>query len=501
MAVEQEVRYTLTLKDLLTGQINNATTATNGLSSAMNTARGVLGALGIGFTVFKGLETVKSGIEAFERLHQAEAQVEAGLKSTGYAAGLTAQDLEEMAKKTSSGVKYSRSEITELQSLMLTFPAITKKTFPEATQTILDMYTRLGQDTKSSAIQLGKALQDPIRGVTALRRVGVNFSEAQTDMIEKMVNTGQSAKAQALILKELQVEFGGSAKAAFDADPLAQYNKLMGSVKMGIGELAMDLLTKLKPALLTIGGLVKDSVTFFKEHKTEMKAVGVALGVLAGAFIAVNIPMWATAAAEAAVTAGMYALSLAMSVTPLGWFIIGLAAVSAGLYYAYQKSEAFRGIVLGVWEVIKGFGDYARNLFVGLGEVIMGAIFFNPEMIKKGIANLESALGEVAKKAAKGYNEGVGEVAKKAIDKKPPGAAPPAITEESATKGTKAGKTPKAADVTGQKVYTINIKIDSLIKEQNISTTTIREGASKIKDMVTEALLAAVNDSQMIAER
>ena len=72
----------------------------------------------------------------------------------------------------------------------------------------------LGQDVKSSAIQLGKALQDPILGVTALRRVGVNFSDAQQDVIKNLVETNQLGKAQALILKELQTEFGGSARAA-----------------------------------------------------------------------------------------------------------------------------------------------------------------------------------------------------------------------------------------------------------------------------------------------
>ena len=62
-------------------------------------------------------------------------------------------------------------------------------------------------------------------------------------------------------------------------------------------------------------------------------------------------------------------------------------------------------------------------------------------------------------------------------------------------------KTPKASSVTGQKSYNINIKIDSLVKEFTVSTTTVGEGAQKIKDIVTQVMLSAVNDSQLIAER
>jgi hypothetical protein len=79
---------------------------------------------------------------------------------------------------------------------------------------------RLGTDLKGSAVQLGKALNDPIAGVGALSRVGVTFTETQKDMIKTMVEAGNVAGAQTLILDELGKEFGGSAKAL--ADPVTQ---------------------------------------------------------------------------------------------------------------------------------------------------------------------------------------------------------------------------------------------------------------------------------------
>ena len=218
--MDNQVKYTVTAQDLLSGKLQGmnmqATKLEGTLATVGSTATSMgsklmsgLGMLGVGFGAFKGLELIHEGVEAVEKLHQAQAQVKAGLESTGYQAGLTAEALDSMAKSFSQSTKYSRSDITDLQSLMLTFPAITKETFPQATQAILDMSTRLGQDTKSSAIQLGKALQDPIRGITALRRVGVNFNDSQKDVIANLVATGQTAKAQTMILSELTTEFGG----------------------------------------------------------------------------------------------------------------------------------------------------------------------------------------------------------------------------------------------------------------------------------------------------
>ena len=76
------------------------------------------------------------------------------------------------------------------------------------------MSVALDQDMKSSAIQVGKALNDPVKGMTALSRVGVSFTEKQKDMVKHLEKTGHHLEAQKIILHELKKEFGGSAAAA-----------------------------------------------------------------------------------------------------------------------------------------------------------------------------------------------------------------------------------------------------------------------------------------------
>lgn len=188
-----------------------------------------------------------SSVKSFSESENAVAQLNAVLKSTKGVAGVTSKAAQDLSASLQMVTKYSDEEILSAENLLLTFTKIGKDIFPKTTEIVLDMSTALGQDLKASAIQVGKALQDPILGVTALRRVGVNFSSAQREVIKKLVETGQSAKAQAMILKELQVEFGGSARAA--GDTLSGKLKILGNrfdeVKEKVGGFIANGLIKL----------------------------------------------------------------------------------------------------------------------------------------------------------------------------------------------------------------------------------------------------------------
>src|SRR5260221_6882017 len=171
-----------------------------------------------GQAIFAGLGFLKDQIGSiFEESTSAAsglAQTNAVIKSTGGVAGVTAQAVLDLATKYSHLTQFSDDTVQSGENMLLTFTNIGKNVFPMATKTVLDMSQALGQDTKNSAIQLGKALNDPITGVTALQRVGVTFSSTQKDLIKHFMDTGNMAGAQGVILKELQKEFGGSAEAA-----------------------------------------------------------------------------------------------------------------------------------------------------------------------------------------------------------------------------------------------------------------------------------------------
>lgn len=146
----------------------------------------------------------------------AVAQLNSSLQSTGRYTDEASKALQAHAAALQATSTFGDDAIITAQSMLLTFKQLGGEVLPRTTQAVLDMSTKMGTDLKSSAIQLGKALNDPVTGLSALSRVGVTFSESQKDVIKNLVETGKLAEAQALILDELESEFGGAAKAARD---------------------------------------------------------------------------------------------------------------------------------------------------------------------------------------------------------------------------------------------------------------------------------------------
>lgn len=171
--------------------------------------------IGLQAAAFLGLSTTLGGLfEAVKQEELAFAQMQAVLQSTGYAAGMTSEELDNMSKQLQRTTLFGDEVIMTGQNMLMTFTNIGKDVFPQATMAMLDMSQALGQDVKNSAIQLGKALNDPIQGATALRRVGIQLNEQQQQQIKTYMELGQIQEAQKVILGELATEFGGSATRA-----------------------------------------------------------------------------------------------------------------------------------------------------------------------------------------------------------------------------------------------------------------------------------------------
>ena len=181
---------------------------------------GMLGGLG---STLAGLAASIGAAAIFQRIATetaeaefATAQLNAALKSTRGVSGQTVEALAEHASALQLLSVYDDDVIAGAQAMLLTFTRISGDTFPKATEAVLNVAQAMGTDLKSAAIQVGKALNDPILGVSALARSGIQFTEAQREMIKQMVETNRLAEAQRIILAELETQFGGSAKAARD---------------------------------------------------------------------------------------------------------------------------------------------------------------------------------------------------------------------------------------------------------------------------------------------
>ena len=244
--------------------------------------------------------------------------------------------------------------------------------FNQATRTIADMSTALGQDTKSSAMQLGKALNDPIKGITALQRVGVSFTAGQKDQIKAMVASGDVMGAQKIILGELNKEFGGSAEAAGKTLP-GQLNIL----KARLSEVAQGIAEKLIPVLTQV-------VNWVSAHWPQISAVvttvmSVITNVI-GTAVGFIRAHWGQIQAAAASVMAWYRANVAPTIAAVS---TAVKAVLAGLAAFWDRWGAqimgivrtalnlIKNVIQTVLAVIRGDWSTAWN---GIKAIVTGAL-------------------------------------------------------------------------------------------------------------------------------
>lgn len=254
---------------------------------SINKLSAAFGALGLGATVYQ----IGQFVNKLKEQQQAERAVESVIRSTGGAAGVTTNELKKMAAEFQSISNYGDEAILSGQKLLLTFTNIKGDTFRSATKAMLDMSAVMGQDLTTTATMLGKALQDPIKGVTALRRVGVMLSDAQKEQIKNFMAVGDVAKAQAIILKELETEFGNAAQNLIE--PTEQFKNKLGDVQESLGSLFKPAVDAAANSGIKFGDVLIDNVNKMSEWIAVNNVVigGIKDAAVAIAALAVGIPV------------------------------------------------------------------------------------------------------------------------------------------------------------------------------------------------------------------
>jgi hypothetical protein len=163
--------------------------------------------LALGF-VIKGF--IANTIDA----QRALAQMQAALKSTGGAAGFSLPELVKYSEELSHLSTFSSEAVQGGLSRLLTYTGLQGDMFKQAARATVDFATALGIDTTSAAERVGNALQYPTEAINSLTKQGFRFSAEQKRQIALFESTGQLAKAQAIILGELDLAYKGSAEAA-----------------------------------------------------------------------------------------------------------------------------------------------------------------------------------------------------------------------------------------------------------------------------------------------
>lgn len=250
------VNYEIWATDKTKPGTDSAKRNLTGLQRAVEGLKGALGTGALRFATYAGgvaLATkavtnlgraINDAIKSAGEQQRSMLQLERVVRTTGYAAGMTANQLGKLASGLQKVTTYGDEDILVASKMMATFTKISSDVFPRALEASIDLSEGLGQDLKQSVIQLGKALNDPMIGLTALRRSGVSFSDEQTRMIKQLTLSGRLFEAQDEILKELRIEMGGVGRAAVDS-----YSGAQDRLRHAVGDLGQAFANPLLPGL------------------------------------------------------------------------------------------------------------------------------------------------------------------------------------------------------------------------------------------------------------
>jgi hypothetical protein len=330
------------------------------------------------------------------RIEKINAQTEAVLKSMGNSAGVTSKHIQDLAGDLEKLTASEAETIQEGANLLLTFRNIQNQVgenndiFDQAVKMSVDLSRAMGTDASGEAIRLGKALNDPVKGVSALTRVGVSFTEQQKEQIKTLQQSGDILGAQKIILAELQAQFGGSgqAYAATFAGQVELLNHELGALGeeatlavmpalqdmvAALRELAPEIGAKLASAIKSVDWkaftkTIVDLITFLTQNaETIMKVVGamfalntiynagkVAVGLYNAAAVILGNTFTVTAGKIGLATGALKLFRTALMLTGIGAFVVALGFIIQG---ATEVDSSYRKTT----PVVTSFGTAVLN--------------------------------------------------------------------------------------------------------------------------------------------
>lgn len=383
-------------------------------SSSIKLAAGIaaIGAAAIGVAAYS--------IGQAQEAVAGQKELAAVLESTGGAAGMTAESVNGLATELSRATNFTDDAVLSAENMLLTFTNIHADVFPAATEATLNLATKFGS-VEAASVQLGKALNDPVEGVNALRRVGVALTDEQQKQIEQFVKVGDVASAQAVILDELGTEFGGLAKSV--ADPMTQAKNQLNEMAEALGMKLLPYVNQAAQAFLDwidsmggIDGIMATLQSAFEKIEPFLPIIIGAIGgglvgaltVAAGAlwaFIApLLIPMAIGAAIVAAIMLIYYAISHLGELVDAVKILIGMAwdwiytkTVSVFTTISDFFTTVWNSIydfLKSIWDAITFAVDFALSFMLGLVITALEFLGIDWEAGWEAIKNILSAAWE-----------------------------------------------------------------------------------------------------------
>jgi hypothetical protein len=380
-------------------EVDKVEKTTEDLNSQLETLTKISGVAFAGLTAGLGL-----AVKAFAESEQVASRVNAIIKATGGTAGVTGDQVLEMASKLEAVTTFGDEAIATGTGILLTFKRIGADVLPQATEAMLDLATRLGTDAPAAAEILGKALNNPVDGLTRLKKAGIDFTDGEQKQIQAMIAAGDVAEAQRVVLDKLGSTIGGLARSEVKTTTGAfkQLRETFDDVAEAVGG-------NLAPALKAGAQALNSVLTFAKEHE---QLTNLATAVALGATAAAGVATFAGAASlallkfrAAMIAAGIASEGTAVAVkgligaTGIGLLVVALTEVALNWGTIWPRMRA----------VFAAFAANISELASNVGGVLGAAFTFN-------FTKLQEQLGQLKSTLKKGYDEAFAAIPQRKTD-------------------------------------------------------------------------------------
>ena len=408
-----------------------ANSKVSGLDKIIGGVAKTLAAVGAAALVAgKAFDFAKKAAQAMESQNLAIKKLNTTLKSTGKNAQYTSEELQNLSSELQWVSGFGDEDIlANATASIMRFGDMSKETFKKAQELTLDLGTEMGSLQAASKL-VGLALQDPILGLTRLRRAGVAFSQSQQAVIKNFVETGQKAKAQEAIINALNEKFGGLAKSQLTATTLLKnawgdYLEFVGRQTMPIFDgVKMGMAIFFKGITDQAGAVSQDMQTAWIDSaigisRTTAKTLSVAKTAVA-ALGGVAVSIWAI------VSNTIYSImaTLNSALGSIAWFFrdfldaVGRSVMGLELGPIVEAIDNLKStwdpakntIVTGANEIVKVFENWkallpnARREF----EIIDSNANALAKTMKDGLGSAASGLGNDLNSLLENLNASLG---------------------------------------------------------------------------------------------
>jgi hypothetical protein len=316
-----------------------------------------------------------------------------GLENVGAATG-ELERLQGVADELGKATLFNEEDFRQGFGLLTSFGNIATENYDRVAMAAANVAQVSGTDVSSSFMQLAKALNDPVKGLTALSRSGIQFTEDQKAMIESMVEAGNTAKAQEMILKELDAQYGNTAVAAAGgaAGVKDTFGEAMYDLNVAVGRVVNEVLPPFLAALTEI-------INAFTGMPQPVQAAVIAIGGIA-ALATLLAPVVSTIGSLIGLLTGGGGLAAAIAAVftgPVGWIALLVAAGVAIYAFRDQIGAALKAISDFFVDAFKFIGDLLKQAAQAYLDFYVKPILRFARSAFDGIVNIFGRIAEAVR--------------------------------------------------------------------------------------------------------